>query len=59
VHPAGQFAGQFLGVADDGGDIVTRIDGLLEEVPADAAGRGEDREFQFAPLPGYGFFCIP
>jgi hypothetical protein len=46
-------------VAGDRGDVVTRIGGLLEEQPADAAGRGEDREFHLGALLEYRFLCIP
>src|ERR1039457_5099585 len=52
VHRAtfhiGAVAGQFLGVADDRGDVVAHVDGLLEDLPADATGRCEDREFHLA-----------
>jgi predicted cobalt transporter CbtA len=48
--PAACMAGQFLGVADDRGDVVARFDGLPEELPADAAGRGEDREFHLGAV---------
>src|ERR1039457_641439 len=44
----GELTGQFLGVADDRGDVMARADGLLEDLPADAAGRCEDREFPLA-----------
>jgi hypothetical protein len=48
----GQLGGQFLGVADDRGDVVARVDGLLEDLAADATGRCENREFHPAVQEG-------
>src|SRR5262249_25731886 len=44
--------------ADHRGDVVARVDGLLEQLPADAAGRREDSELHLVllvPVPVYSY----
>jgi hypothetical protein len=49
-----RFSRQLVRVSDDGGDVVAGGDGLLEGLPSDPAGRGEDRDLHLV-LPAFSF----